>query len=1633
MKLKVSLQLQGGSVHDITLSSDVTATVADAAHVLVRAGATGHRRLQEVARHRLAPLTLRAAPGGTNSFLLLDPQSPLAYSGLQSGWTVEPVLEFSGHADPRVVDVAGYAQVLNGRQKGVQFSLVVGTNLVGRDHKCRLLLLDQSVSRRHLSIHIAALASNSATITDLSSANGSWVVGDGPAHSIEHLEITAPTTIQLGEVKLRVTPGAPAHPPGLHQHRIMHIRVPRVAPSFASTTRELPTPPPRRHAPRLPLTALFAPAMLGVAMYTFTRSPMSLIMTAFSPIMMVGAWLDSRSAAKRASKHGLAIFEQELARERATLEKLRAAEVVAREKETPSIGELHEAIETRNELLWTRRPEHRPFLEVRFGYGSLPSRTRVTLPARSHTTSEQWEALEWLAATFHTVSPVPITERFDRSGAIGVSGARPWSDAMAASIVLQLATLHSPYELVLSCFASHRHAETWGWLKWLPHIDSVASPLAAWQLADDASSSIKLIAALEGLLATRLDGGGAPAQLRSHLTGDAETDEAHRKPVTVLPDTPTVAVLVIEDTLVERARLIDLAERGPNVGIHIIWVARDRTSLPAACRTFVEIDQAAGRVHFVRTGVIVPLTRIEYVEQPVAAKSARTLAPVEDAASRVLDESDLPRSVNLSDLDPSDVLGGATQILASWTKRGSLTAAWTPGADRPQVSLAAVVGQGPDSTAVIDLRLHGPHALVGGTTGAGKSEFLQTWIMSMAAHVSPDRLTFLLVDYKGGAAFAECVDLPHTVGLVTDLSPHLVRRALASLRAEVQYREELLAAHGAKDLISMERRSDAAAPPVLVIVIDEFAALAGEVPTFVDGVIDIAQRGRSLGLHLILATQRPAGVIKDNLRANTNLRIALRMADEADSSDVIGTPDAAFFDPVTPGRGAIKVGPGRISHFQSGYLGSRSMQSSGTPQIEIRTLGFAEGEPWDIPPDLSQPTRLEAGLRDIERLRDGIIEASHLAGLRSPRRPWLDELPRIVSLNELAELQKDRAEASAERPEMARNLPPDATARSPQHPVPWIGLRDDPTAQAQTVVGVDFESVGNLAVFGAGGTGKTSTLITLVAALSERCTDDPVEIYAIDAAGGALETISVLPTVGTVASLNDAELSLRVLRYVRETIAERGPRFAAARVSGLSAYREWSNAMSSRNDLAGSTTDVQTSSACNSRQTVEPRLILCIDGFAAFRQAVETVSGGEQPLSILSEIVALGRAVGVHVVVTSDRPATIPAAMSASLQQQFCLRLTNTGDYGALGVRGDVLESAGPGRAIALHDEREIQFALVCRDGALAAQSAALERRAEALKATGIVPAPRIVNAPERLPRSELPDEFDARPVYGINSRTLDPLSMPTRGLAVLAGPSGSGVSTAALACVDALRRWAAGRGESVDSVLLSFAEDGPLQRCRWSRVASTDSAIDTLARQLVQALGGKPASARSVQFAGGGFGGGLIGDMLNESAAEEAPSRQGALATDDRDAREPQFRFPAQGARGVIVIERPAEGEGSIAISQLVALAKAARRASVLVIFEYEIGTAGAIWELYQALKQPRWGISLQPDDGASQHPFTESLGRVKRADFPPGRGFAFESGTVTPVHVALSEFGESIPDSHRRKEVRYPDGSGPQERAHI
>ena len=472
------------------------------------------------------------------------------------------------------------------------------------------------------------------------------------------------------------------------------------------------------------------------------------------------------------------------------------------------------------------------------------------------------------------------------------------------------------------------------------------------------------------------------------------------------------------------------------------------------------------------------------------------------------DQTDLPRSVSFLRLAGTELGESSETVVESWRANNALPLDPTAPRRKRDNSLRALVGQSASGPMHLDLRTQGPHALVGGTTGAGKSEFLQSWVLGMAAMHSPSRVTFLFVDYKGGAAFADCVDLPHCVGLVTDLSPHLVRRALTSLNAELHHRELILNAKKAKDLLELEKRNDPDTPPSLVIVVDEFAALVTEVPEFVDGVVNVAQRGRSLGLHLILATQRPAGVIKDNLRANTNLRVALRMADEDDSQRCRRHQARRDLRSGSSRPGRRQDRPGSVDDLPVGvrrrpHVGRAAEAEHRTSRPRLRSgsgLGRATG--GTRRPAMTAPTTSD--------------ESSPPSRVRPTRRRSLRHVGRGCR--------------NCPRCTGWKRLP---SARTDARLV--FGVRDDPKAQAQPEIAFNPDEDGNMAVYGTGGSGKSTFLrsIAFAASLSP-ARGGPCHVYGLDFGSRGLQMLEVLPHVGSIIPGDDAERVQRLLRMLKE-------------------------------------------------------------------------------------------------------------------------------------------------------------------------------------------------------------------------------------------------------------------------------------------------------------------------------------------------------------------------------------------------------------------------------------------------------------------------------------------------------------------
>ena len=633
-----------------------------------------------------------------------------------------------------------------------------------------------------------------------------------------------------------------------------------------------------------------------------------------------------------------------------------------------------------------------------------------------------------------------------------------------------------------------------------------------------------------------------------------------------------------------------------------------------------------------------------------AREVALALAPVRDTSTSGL-RSGIPSRVTLLEL-----LGAREHDADDVVRR------WGEDHQRALSAPLGATGEGPLS---VDLRADGPHALIGGTTGAGKSELLQTLVASLALRHPPTRLTFLLVDYKGGAAFKECVGLPHTVGFVTDLDTHLTQRALTSLNAELKRREHVLRDAGAKDLMDMERRTPDA-PPSLVIVIDEFATLAKEVPEFVEGVVDVAQRGRSLGVHLVLATQRPGGVVSDNIRANVNLRIALRMAAPTESADIVGVTDAARIARSTPGRAFARVGQSELSEFQAAYVGGITMIAGDGPPIELRDFRFGHVENGPAPARSS--TAYGTVATDLEELVKAVNEANERQGLPPQPSPWLPALEPVIALN---------------------------TLQPTRDPVVTFGVIDEPSLQRRTPLTHDFENDGSLLIYGASGAGKTVLLRTIAVALAAQTPPELLHLYGLDFATRGLNSLEGLPHCGGVVLGEDEERVTRLLHTVRKTLAVRRERFAARGAFTLSEYNR-------------------------TAEEPLPRIVILFDGYAGFHAAFERINLGEL-VDLMPRLVADSRPLGVHFVITAERRAAISGALSGIITSKVVLRMADTDEYSSLGLDLRTVKDVKlpPGRGF-VRGTLEVQAALVGDDpsgeGQLAAVSAARAGAARALR-----------------------------------------------------------------------------------------------------------------------------------------------------------------------------------------------------------------------------------------------------------------------------------------------------------------------------
>ncbi|MGW5847062.1 FtsK/SpoIIIE domain-containing protein [Streptomyces sp. NPDC055254] len=1326
MRVLVTVVHGGTAPQDVVINADETATAGDVAQAVASAFGGARPGWPGGAREVVVPLHAgfaRQAPSGPALWAdgyRCEPGTPVARI-LRDGMRVS-VDDAIGPLLRRGEPAGRYElRIAAGPAAGRVVRLGVGAATIGSAPTCTVPVPD------------GGLAPVAARVTVDVKGNATLQTQQTTGVLLDDEEVQGETAWPLGAVLrageslfvLDHVTEPDAHLSATGEGGLAYNRPPRLSPLRPRPRAVVPVLPSKSERARFQMIAAFTPMIFGLVMFAVTKQIYMLLFCAMTPIMMLGQWISDNREGKKKNKNSLKQYKKDLAAFEAELLRLGKQDQQHRRADSPDPAQVLLFATGPRRRLWERRITDVDALQLRVGVGALPADVDLVMARGGYAEDKPEPPL---------LADVPVTLPLAELGVIGVAGDRPRALSTVRWLAVQAAVLHSPRDLSLVVLSSVREAGAdWAWAHWLPH----ATP----QLGQDC---VALVGSDSEAIAKRVN------ELLNELARRKAAREDHSSLSGGMAPEPFVVLVLDGARLLRRVPGVpQLLQEGPAYGIFALCVDEDERVLPEECAAAVAWTYESPTRVRLRGGGLEAVGEVlaDQVTADWCELLARSLAPVRDV-SRDDAGGALPTAARLLNLlgmpDPT-----GTDIERIWRAGGSTT--------------SAPIGVAADGTFTLDIRRDGPHALIAGTTGAGKSELLQTIIASLAVANRPDALNFVLIDYKGGSAFMDCARLPHTVGMVSDLDAHLTERALASLAAELHHRETILFNAGTKDIEdyndTRKLRPELEPMPRLVLVIDEFASLVAELPDFIAGLVDIARRGRSLGVHLILATQRPAGVVSADIRANTNLRIALRVTDGTESQDVIDASDAGAIAKSTPGRAFVRSGAQSLVGVQSARIGGRRPATGNSgPKANLIPLT------WD---SYSRPLPRAADadddgtmVTDLAVLVDAVRSGSDAMGFPPPRSPWLDPLPERVTLEDLP-------------PTDGRHAPGD---------VPPIGyaLTDLPAQQARAAFALDLVGGEHTMLAGGARSGRSTALRTLAGALARGSDPGEVHVYGIDCGSNALLPLVRLPHVGAVVNRDEPD---RVRRLIERLLAEISRRQQLLAMEGASSAAEQRAAAAPEDRL--------------------PWMVLLLDSWEGFVGAFEAYNYG-QLIEMMQRIFREGSAVGLKVVMTADRSG-LSGMVASAFVDRLILRFADPNDYAVAGIHPrEVPKNMGPGRALRITDTGidETQMALLDPDPSGQTQVRKLREIAEEVHARyGRVPAhrrPMRVDAlPPRITAGEAlaldPDFTPPSPLWAllaVGGDELAPLGIDLEEAGpgfVIAGPPKSGRSTALVCASESL------------------------------------------------------------------------------------------------------------------------------------------------------------------------------------------------------------------------------------------------------
>lgn len=773
--------------------------------------------------------------------------------------------------------------------------------------------------------------------------------------------------------------------------------------------------------------------------------------------------------------------------------------------------------------LWERNVNHKDFLTVRLGMGARLALNNIEIGKESFSIvdDELIDEPRKIQEEYKKLRDVPISINLLEHKLVGViAGDMHVCTKIAYILVAQLAACHSYSDLRMVFLYNHRQTHEYSFAKWLPHVWNEQGSLR--MVACDTRGKDEVLHDLAGVVRKRTE----------------EAEEIRERHL------PHYVIFVSDPALLEDEPLTKILYDPPeSAGLSVILLYGEIGQIPNNCTTIIRQDwDYSGYYSMDDTSESYNNIKFDEVSLQHLEMFTRSLSGFR------LREARLAGAIpdKLTFLEMYNAKSTDIDVYRKWLE------------NRTYESMGAVIGyRNADTPLTLDIheKAHGPHGLVAGTTGSGKSEMLQTYILSLATNFHPHEISFVLIDYKGGGMAQSFADLPHVTGIITNLGGNQTNRALAAIRSEVRRRQMVLSNYSLKhvdEYIEMYRDGGAVEPmPHLLIIADEFAELKKEQSNFVSELISVARVGRSLGVHLILATQKPSASVDDEIQSNSRFRICLRVQDKQDSMDMIRCPDAALI--TIPGRGYFQVGNNELfESFQSGWSGATYEPNinNETKDDEVciinlqgkRLSGKHRKKATSASSDT--PTQLEAMVLHI---KDTAVK-NHIR----PIAPiWLPPLPTRLALRDDIVYQHDSLAVQ-------------------------IGSLDDPNGQRQFPLILDFLATGHMLVASGSGGGKTTFLQTVLYSLVTAYTPEQVNLYIVDMGSRNLGVFSQLPHTGGVAFDSDID---KINKLVSMLVKEVGKRKLLFSDRGIGTFKEYRQEVG---DL--------------------PAIILVIDNYAAFSE-----------------------------------------------------------------------------------------------------------------------------------------------------------------------------------------------------------------------------------------------------------------------------------------------------------------------------------------------------------------------------------------------------------------------------------------------